>query len=193
MIGRARTEQWREHEGRLCVDLGPCESRGLRHGERAALALTIRGYSYKTMGCELSTSTWRARSLTLRALAQLGVPTRLHVVWLGTALLGHSRGPVRITHGAVSGGSATDGTLTVEVALCPEVRLTPAERRVAFGVALGLSDATIARMRACSKRTVANQVRALGVKLGASGRPEIVRGLLRGSGDGLRAPSAPSP
>lgn len=55
-------------------------------------------------------------------------------------------------------------------------RLTPAEREVVLLLSAGLSNAAIARRRARSQRTVANQVASIFAKLGVSSRSELLAG-----------------
>ena len=58
-------------------------------------------------------------------------------------------------------------------------RLTAAERDVFDGLALGLSDAQIAKRRRASVRTVSKQVSAILRKLGVSSRVELSAKLVR--------------
>jgi len=51
--------------------------------------------------------------------------------------------------------------------------LSPAEAEIAKAVATGFTNSEIARRRGTSKRTVANQIAAIGRKTGASSRSEI--------------------
>ena len=52
--------------------------------------------------------------------------------------------------------------------------LTAAEREVAFGLLLGLTNAEIAEERGTSRRTVANQVASILLKAGVRSRSEFL-------------------
>lgn len=66
-------------------------------------------------------------------------------------------------------------TWDVSSPVSPPVSLTPAEREVLALVVAGGSNATIARRRKTSVRTVANQVASLLAKLGAGSRYDLIR------------------
>ncbi len=63
----------------------------------------------------------------------------------------------------------------VLLSFTPEGReaLTQAEREVAIGVARGMSNDEIARLRGVSERTVANQVASVLKKFGVASRAEL--------------------
>jgi DNA-binding NarL/FixJ family response regulator len=123
--------------------------RALGQREADVLRLATRGLSTKVMAYALGLSPARVSQALALASAKVGTATNLELVRLGALL---TRDP-RLE--------------------APAARLTSSEREVLDLLQQGLSNEVIAKMRARSVRTIANQVAALLRKTGTSSRREL--------------------
>jgi DNA-binding NarL/FixJ family response regulator len=149
------------------------------------LALRARGKSLKVIAAELATSPATVTRELRRAMAQLGARTTAELA----AIFAASADAVRVERSARAGSDAVPHALEAQllkksgrpylVLSFPLVRfrvprgLTDAEKSVLGLLLRGHSNAAIAKHRATSQRTVANQVASIFRKLGVSSRAEL--------------------
>lgn len=147
--------------------------------ESRAAALAVRGHSNKYIAYELGVSISTGYTLVSSAIEKLGLRSRVELVELFGALSAQdssklsSSWAIRADCFAADCSSYALFEITVR-RLEPPGGLTRAERDVVLGVLRRKSNAEIARARRTSKNTVANQLRAIYVKLGISGRSQLI-------------------
>jgi DNA-binding CsgD family transcriptional regulator len=155
--------------------------------DRRTMLLAALGSSTKELACELEVADSTASILVRSVLSKLGVASRTELIEVfGGALLtfGASEKPAMEVCFALP-ARAQVSTFRVDSEdytlfelpfrrLEPPPCLTHAEREVVRGVFNGMSNAEIAQLRHTSINTVANQLRATYVKLGISGRSQLI-------------------
>jgi DNA-binding CsgD family transcriptional regulator len=147
---------------------GVRDPRGLTMTEAAIATWARRGHSQKLIAYELGLSLGAVGGMLARVFHKLRVKSRAELV----ARLAE---PTRVSRVAVAGSelllfSQENGL----PALDRLAGLTAAERDVASRALGGMSNASIARARASSPRTVSNQLSSVFRKLGVASRAELV-------------------
>jgi DNA-binding NarL/FixJ family response regulator len=156
--------------------------------QRRIVKLLVMGASQKQIAFELGVSLSTVSVHIRSVLVKLGLERPEHLILLAHATSGISEADlVAMSHEARQARVQSElGDFALQLPLDPEVldRLTTAELEVTLLALQGHNNATIARFRCTSPRTVANQVAAVLRKLTACSRLELAgRLLLRGARD----------
>lgn len=144
------------------------DPRGLSPRERQVAEFVGQGHSSKAIGHMLGISRSAVGNCTVRAARKLGLSslTELAAFFAPTGVR------ACLAEAAVAGDSLLIGAYPAvrEDRVAP---LTEAERAVLAALLAGSTNRDIARRRACSERTVANQVQAIFRKLSVRSRAEL--------------------
>jgi DNA-binding CsgD family transcriptional regulator len=145
-------------------------SRPLTPREQRAAELAVRGHSLKSIGFDMKVAVSTASLLVASAIKKLGLRSRVEL----TELFGLSR-ELRVSAHTFQIEADSYALLDIPLRkLAPPSCLTGAEREVVLGVLSDKSNAEIAQTRRTSVNTVANQLRGVYLKLGISGRAELI-------------------
>ena len=145
-------------------------SRPLTSREQRAAELAVRGHSLKSIGFDMKVAVSTASLLVASSIRKLGLRSRVEL----TELFGLSR---ELQVSAHTFQIEVDSYALLDIPLrklSPPSCLTDAEREVVLGVLSDKSNAEIAQIRRTSVNTVANQLRGVYLKLGISGRAELI-------------------
>ncbi len=145
-------------------------SRALTAREQRAAELAVRGHSLKAIGFDMKVAVSTASLLVASSIRKLGLRSRVEL----TELFGLSR---ELQVSAHTFQIEADAYALLDIPLrklSPPSCLTDAEREVVLGVLSDKSNAEIAQIRRTSVNTVANQLRGVYLKLGISGRAELI-------------------
>lgn len=182
-------------QGRLLLMRRKASGQGsacLSAREKHATAVAMRGGAAKVIASELEIGHSAAATLVYSAIAKLGLRSRVELKEVfGAPPVGWTLAPGSSAAPANEGD--TDGTAAIAAAtefrlgastyallelpvrkLRPPPVLTEAEQDVVSHVLNARSNDEIARARRTSRNTVANQLHAVYVKLGISGRAELI-------------------
>jgi DNA-binding CsgD family transcriptional regulator len=155
--------------------------------ECQAASLALRGQAFKEIAFELGVAPSTGWTLVTSALRKLGLRSRVELAEVfGFARIGGARvagAPCALPCPPKSSVYSCDGGREIRAytlfaipihSLTPPECLSNAERDVVRGVLDRKSNAEIAVERRTSKLTVANQLRSVYMKLGISGRAELI-------------------
>lgn len=153
------------------------DPRGLTSRERQVAEFVGQGQSCKAISYTLGISPSAVTNCTAHAVRKLGLSSRAELA----AFFAPSGLRATLAESVLQGETLLIGTHPImdenQVAA-----LTTAERAVLAALLAGSTNSDIARRRACSERTVANQVQAIFRKLGVRSRSELAARLQRGTG-----------
>jgi DNA-binding NarL/FixJ family response regulator len=155
---------------------GVLDPRRLTPREEHVTTLAAIGRANKEIAFELGIAQSTVATLLASALGKLGLESRTLLPLFWRDLQGHAWAVTNREAALIAISRAESGT---EI-----LALTPAERAVADGLCRGLSDREIARVRNCSRHTVAKHVTAIYRKLGVRSRIELASQLSRRTAGG---------
>lgn len=148
------------------------DPRALTRTESSVVKVLALGASNKEIGYTLGLPAGTVATSVTQILRKLQLANRVELAALFNA--------VPVERFEIALGERALGVLAVEPGTrTAAVQLTPAEREVANGIALGRSNQEIAETRRVSSHTVAKQLRSIYEKLGVGNRSELARLLVQ--------------